>query len=65
MTVVLCFLDFFAVLCELSEMYNFCVEIMNFNVLQHIDTPDNNSDLPWEFSETNKNKVGVLNALGI
>ncbi|KAG7018376.1 NADH dehydrogenase [ubiquinone] flavoprotein 2, mitochondrial, partial [Cucurbita argyrosperma subsp. argyrosperma] len=26
----------------------------------HIDTPDNNSDLPWEFSETNKKKVAEI-----
>lgn len=41
------------------------VELMNwnFNAAQHIDTPDNNPDLPWEFSEANKKKVGVLNAL--
>lgn len=32
-----------------------------FNVLQHVDSPDNNPDLTWEFSETNKKKVGVFN----
>ena len=24
---------------------------------QHIDTPDNNPDLPWEFTDANKQKV--------
>lgn len=54
-------------LCEFNERLNFLVELMNsnFNVLQHVDSPDNNPDLPWEFSEPNKKKVGVLNALGI
>lgn len=25
--------------------------------LKHLDSPDNNPDLPWEFSEANKKKV--------
>lgn len=26
-------------------------------IVQHLDTPDNNPDLPWEFSAANKEKV--------
>ena len=49
---------------EFNEMPNFCrSNEWEFNVLQHIDTPDNNPDLPWEFSEPNKKKVGASNAL--
>lgn len=29
-------------------------------VTQHLDSPDNNPDLPWEFSDANKNKVAPI-----
>lgn len=25
--------------------------------MQHLDSPDNNPDLPWEFTDANKEKV--------
>lgn len=28
--------------------------------VQHLDTPDNNPDLPWEFTDTNKEKVSKV-----
>lgn len=30
-----------------------------FDCTQHIDSPDNNPDLPWEFNDTNKEKVSI------
>lgn len=29
-------------------------------IVQHLDTPDNNPDLPWEFSKANKEKVSEI-----
>lgn len=33
--------------------------------VQHIDSPDNNPDLPWEFSEANKKRLAQIQFLEI
>lgn len=45
---------------SLLEKIDDWVNLGFFWGVQHLDTPDNNPDLPWEFSEANKQKVSLI-----